>query len=154
MVIVGRIVTPHGERWAAWTDRGLVAVGARRAEVVTTVHALGLRESDGPDGATVPTEVDWRAMPGGFRGRVLKACTRIPAGQVVTYADLAHAAGSPGAARAVGSAMAANPVPVIIPCHRVIRADGRLGAYSAGGTAMKARMLRAESVVVHGDRIG
>ncbi len=66
MVIVGRIVTPHGERWAAWTDRGLVAVGARRAEVVTTVHALGLRESDGPDGATVPTEVDWRAMPGGL----------------------------------------------------------------------------------------
>ena len=84
----------------------------------------------------------------------LRACADIPQGQVATYGQIARAAGSPGAARAVGSAMAANPVPVIIPCHRVVRADGQLGEYGMGGPAMKERMLRAEGVAITNGRIG
>lgn len=152
--VVGRIVTGHGPRWAAWTDRGLVAVGTTRAGVVSSARAVGLPCAAGTGGAVAPTTVDWRYLPGGFRGRVLRACARIPAGQVMTYGELAAKAGSPGAARAVGTAMATNPVPVIIPCHRVVRADGALGAYSAGGTRAKARMLRAEGIALTNGRIG
>ena len=151
---VGRIVTAHGDRWAAWTDDGLVAVGTTRAGVLTTARAAGLGCVPADAGAVAPAWVDWRHLPRGFRGRVLRACARIPAGRVMTYGELARVAGSPGAARAVGSAMAANPVPVIIPCHRVVRADGTLGAYSAGGAAAKARMLRAEGIGVTNGRIG
>ena len=80
-----------------------------------------------------------------FRRRVLTLCRRIPYGHTVSYAKLAAQAGSPHAARAVGHCMAANPIPLLIPCHRVICADGRIGAYSApGGTAMKERLLAME----------
>ncbi len=80
-----------------------------------------------------------------FRRRVLTCCRRIPYGRTVSYAKLAAQAGSPGAARAVGNCMAANPIPLLIPCHRVICADSRIGAYSAlGGTAMKQRLLAME----------
>lgn len=151
---VGRIVTAHGGRWAAWTDRGLVAVDTSRARVVATARAAGLAYAPAAAGAAAPSAVDWRYLPGGFRGRVLRACARIPIGAVMTYGELAAAAGTPGAARAAGTAMATNPVPVIIPCHRVVRADGVLGAYSAGGATAKARMLRAEGIAVTNGRIG
>jgi methylated-DNA-[protein]-cysteine S-methyltransferase len=75
------------------------------------------------------------------------ACHALRRGEVITYAELAVRAGSPGAARAAGSAMAANPLPVVIPCHRVVRADGAPGGYSAGGPAAKARMLREEGAL-------
>lgn len=69
----------------------------------------------------------------------------IPAGSTVSYATLASRAGFAGAARAAGTACAANPVPIILPCHRVVRADGTLGRYSAGGGAgTKAALLRIE----------
>jgi len=150
---VGRIVTAHGGRWAVWTDQGLVAVGTTRHHVVATARAAGITDLAAADGASAPRVPDWRYLPGGFRGSVLRACMRIPSGEVATYADLARAAGSPGAARAAGSAVAGNPMPVIIPCHRVVRSDGHLGAYSMGGAAVKARMLRAEGVSVQADRI-
>lgn len=79
-----------------------------------------------------------------FSLRVYRALAAVPRGQTVTYADLAAAAGSPGAARAVGNAMAANPWPVIVPCHRVIRSDGSLGGFSSG-TLWKRRLLELES---------
>jgi methylated-DNA-[protein]-cysteine S-methyltransferase len=80
-----------------------------------------------------------------FRRRVLNLCRRIPFGRTVSYAELAARAGSPRAARAVGNCMAANPIPLLIPCHRVICADSRIGVYSApGGTAMKQRLLAME----------
>jgi methylated-DNA-[protein]-cysteine S-methyltransferase len=82
---------------------------------------------------------------GGFQRRVLEQCRRIPYGKTMSYAELAAKAGSPRAARAVGNCMAANPIPLIIPCHRVVRSDGRLGSYSApGGVAMKRRILALE----------
>ncbi len=80
-----------------------------------------------------------------FARRVLNACRAIPFCQTRTYSALAKQVGSPGAARAVGGVMASNPVPLIVPCHRVLRTDGGLGGFSApGGTAAKQRMLELE----------
>ena len=84
-----------------------------------------------------------------FRRQVLERCRRIPYGQVMTYGELAGAVGRAGAARAVGQCMAANPIPLIIPCHRVVAADGRAGGFSApGGAATKRRMLELEGIDV------
>lgn len=80
-----------------------------------------------------------------FAQKVWIACAGIPAGSTMTYGELARKIGHPGAARAVGSALAKNPFAPVIPCHRVIRADGGPGGYSGpGGTAQKLRMLREE----------
>jgi methylated-DNA-[protein]-cysteine S-methyltransferase len=80
-----------------------------------------------------------------FRQHVLRCTMQIPYGEIVTYRGLAVQAGSPGAARAVGGAMAANPVPVIIPCHRVVATSGALTGYSAaGGLLMKRFLLNLE----------
>jgi len=81
-----------------------------------------------------------------FQQRVISACRRIPWGKTVTYAELAAQAGSPRAARAVGSAMAKNPFPLIVPCHRVVGCGGSLGGYSApGGIRVKQRLLQREA---------
>jgi methylated-DNA-[protein]-cysteine S-methyltransferase len=80
-----------------------------------------------------------------FTGRVLRACRSIPYGQTQSYSWLATAAGNPDAARAAARAMAGNPLPLVIPCHRVTYADGRLGGFSApGGEELKRRMLLLE----------
>ncbi len=81
-----------------------------------------------------------------FRRRVAEHCRRIPYGQILTYGQLAAKAGSSGAARAVGNCMAANRIPLIIPCHRVVLAGGRIGAFSApGGSNTKRRLLAIEA---------
>ena len=79
----------------------------------------------------------------GFQKRVWDALTEIPYGETVSYADIAAAVGSGKAVRAVGQANHANPVPIIVPCHRVIRSDGSLGGY-AGGTNAKIFLLSLE----------
>ena len=79
-----------------------------------------------------------------FHEKVLAAARRISYGRTATYGELAARAGSPRAARAVGQAMAHNPVPLIIPCHRVLAAGGRLGGYG-GGLDLKRRLLGLES---------
>jgi len=80
-----------------------------------------------------------------FGRKVLLACRKIAHGRTTTYSALATQIDSPDAARAVGGALAANPIPLIIPCHRVLRTDGRLGGFSApGGTATKQRLLQHE----------
>jgi len=82
-----------------------------------------------------------------FQQAVLRACRAIDYGTTTTYGALAAAVGRPGAARAVGAVMARNPIPLIIPCHRVLGADGRLGGFSAeGGVDVKRRMLRLEGL--------
>ncbi len=83
-----------------------------------------------------------------FQARVLKACREIPYGKTVTYGELAESAHGPAAGRAVGSVMSGNRVPLIIPCHRVVRSGGNIGHYSApGGSDTKRRLLKMESVV-------
>jgi methylated-DNA-[protein]-cysteine S-methyltransferase len=96
--------------------------------------------------------VDFRTDPavslsatGPFALKVLHACRTIAFGQTTTYSELAKRVDSPNAARAVGSVMASNPIPLIIPCHRVLRTDGGLGGFSApGGTSTKQKMLDHE----------
>jgi O-6-methylguanine DNA methyltransferase len=79
-----------------------------------------------------------------FRQEIMLIATTIPRGEVRPYQWLARQAGRPGAARAVGTAMATNPIPLIVPCHRVVRADGSLGAYSLGGAGNKRVLLAKE----------
>ena len=93
-------------------------------------------------GPEIPVSLD------GFRtfgASVLKKCRQLQFGQTITYAGLAEKSGSPAASRAVGSALAKNPLPLIIPCHRVLRTDGNLGGFSApGGITVKKKMLELE----------
>ena len=92
-------------------------------------------------------EVSLDATP--FQLSVWQALRKIPYGRVVTYGELASDIGSNGGARAVGTACAKNPLPIIIPCHRVVSAGGALGGYSAGdGTQVKRRLLALEGVVI------
>jgi len=80
-----------------------------------------------------------------FARRVLTACRKIRFGQTISYGQLAKRARNPNAARAVGRVMSKNPLPLIIPCHRVIRSDGRIGGFSApGGTKLKNKLLQFE----------
>ena len=106
-----------------------------------------------PAGDAVPV-----AFTGGtpFQRRVWVELRRIPRGQTVTYAELAARIGAPGAARAVGAAVARNPVSIVVPCHRVVGADGSLTGY-AGGTERKRALLELEGAragVERGTRAG
>jgi len=85
-----------------------------------------------------------------FQARVLLKTAEIPRGEVRPYGWVAAEIGKPSATRAVGSALARNPVPVVIPCHRVVRSDGVLGRYSMGEDANKQRLLEAEGLDVGG----
>lgn len=81
-----------------------------------------------------------------FQRRVWEALASIPYGQTWTYADLARHIGRPGAMRAVGGANGRNPLPIVVPCHRVIGSDGSLTGF-AGGVELKARLLALEGIV-------
>ncbi len=84
-----------------------------------------------------------------FQKRVTAACRRIPRGQVLTYGQLATMAGSPGASRAVGTVMAQNRFPLVIPCHRVVASNGLGGFSAAGGQGLKQKLLSLEGVQLH-----
>ena len=85
-----------------------------------------------------------------FRRAVLEACAEIPFGRTLTYAQLARAAGSPRAARAAGQALAENPCPIVIPCHRVVAAAGPGGFSARGGLETKRALLSLEAVRLEG----
>jgi methylated-DNA-[protein]-cysteine S-methyltransferase len=99
---------------------------------------------------------DFREVPVDLEGvssfvqKVCEAAREIPAGKTVTYADIARTLGQPSASRAVGRALGMNPIPLIIPCHRVLAAGGKPGGFSAfGGRATKAKLLAIEGAVVN-----
>jgi methylated-DNA-[protein]-cysteine S-methyltransferase len=95
---------------------------------------------------TVPVDLD--GVTASFRRRAYETLHRdVPYGETVSYGELAVMAGHPGAARAVGSAMATNPVPIVVPCHRVLAAGGKIGGYG-GGLGMKRTLLAIEGVGV------
>jgi methylated-DNA-[protein]-cysteine S-methyltransferase len=95
----------------------------------------GLREFD--------LELDW-SLVGPFARRVLRRTSRIPYGAVASYGEVAHEIGAPGAARAVGNALGSNPIPVVVPCHRVVRTGGAMGGYG-GGLPRKRWLLDLEA---------
>lgn len=156
----------------AWGPFGIVARGKRLAATFLPHQGQSIRRaiaSRWPDAAEAPdllprfrrqvidyfagkptkfnVEFDLSDVPP-FRQAVLATCRKIPYGKTASYADLARAVGSPGAARAVGGAMAHNPLPLVIPCHRVLRSDGSLGGFSSpNGTKEKERLLALENAL-------
>jgi methylated-DNA-[protein]-cysteine S-methyltransferase len=89
--------------------------------------------------------IDW-SLSRGFARRVLRATAKVPYGTATTYTEVAGRAGSPLAVRAAGNALAANPVPIVVPCHRVLRVGGGLGGY-AGGLDRKRFLLELEGAL-------
>jgi methylated-DNA-[protein]-cysteine S-methyltransferase len=90
--------------------------------------------------------LDWALTAPGFRRRVLQECARIPFGATRTYKQMAIAAGSPRAFRAAGGALGSNPIPIVVPCHRVLHSGGGLGGYT-GGLERKRFLLQLEGVL-------
>jgi methylated-DNA-[protein]-cysteine S-methyltransferase len=83
-----------------------------------------------------------------FSKKVLNVCSKVPFGRTITYSQLARQAGFPRAARAAGSVLSKNQLPLFVPCHRVVRADGKIGKFSAaGGSKTKKKMLEYEKVI-------
>jgi methylated-DNA-[protein]-cysteine S-methyltransferase len=92
---------------------------------------------------TFDLALDWGLSTPGFRRRVLQACAEIPFGATSTYKQMAIAAGSPTAFRAAGGALGSNPIPIVVPCHRVLSSSGGLGGYT-GGLDRKRLLLSIE----------
>jgi O-6-methylguanine DNA methyltransferase len=151
---------PAGPLMVAFTPHGIsyVLAGDDPDELARQVRARldrGVRRVGTPPAGLLPALRTGRSRGLRFdlRGRtefeqaVLTAALRIPRGEVRSYAWVAAAIGRPGAVRAVGSALGRNPVPVVIPCHRVVRTDGRIGDYVWGGP-LKRTILGAEGLDV------
>lgn len=156
--------TPMGPVLLVASDRGLVAstlpggdwpadldrVAARHpdSELVTSDDRLRpyLDALDAYfDGTPFPADLPLDVQGAPFQTAAWEAMRSIPQGQVITYAELAARAGSPRASRASGSACGANPVPLFVPCHRVVASNGVLGGFG-GGLEMKKQLLRREGV--------
>jgi methylated-DNA-[protein]-cysteine S-methyltransferase len=102
------------------------------------------------DAKALRQHVDLTLAGNAFQKKVLDGLQTVPRGAVVSYQALGAAVGSAKAARAVGNALHNNPVPIYVPCHRVIASDGRIGGY-VGGDARKLQLLRSEGFAVDGD---
>ena len=129
---------------APWVTRSPVV-----ARMCPDIAVLGEQLQRYLEGDPVTFDLNLIALEkcGEFQRRVLLGEHGIPRGQVSTYGRVASAVGSPGGARAVGQALARNPFPLVIACHRAVRSDGRLGGYR-GGLDMKRALLQLEGVEV------
>lgn len=149
--VVGDLLVAAGSRGVlrvAWDGgdhlrRRLSAVATVVDEPDSAVDAALRRYASGDAAALAAVRVDLRFAESGFVTAVLDALHRLEPGRLVGYGELARLVGRPGAAQAVGRAVAANPVPVVVPCHRVVAADGSLGGFS-GGLARKRTLLAHE----------
>lgn len=114
-------------------------------EVAEGESAMALRSYLGGRVARLDVSCDLSLVPSAFDRSVLLRLCKVRAGQTVSYGELATSVGSPGAARAVGGAMRRNPIPIVVPCHRVLPQTGRLGNYT-GGVSKKSWLLAREGV--------
>ena len=136
--------SPIGPLTLAATPDGLVTIAFGPEDEV--LDTLAARVS--PRVVHLPRRLDAvRRLSRGYRLEVLEELSLVPFGQTVTYKDLAGRTGHPGASRAVGTAMATNPIPVVVPCHRVLRTGGALGGYG-GGLDAKVWLLRHEGALL------
>jgi methylated-DNA-[protein]-cysteine S-methyltransferase len=155
--------TPVGRVFVAATDAGLARVSfnpdeaafvsalrrskldaVRSAEKVSGIVAQ-LETYFAGKRSTFDVPIDWRRMSP-FQHSVLAAALQVPAGQVVSYHDIARRIGQPQASRAVGQALGHNPMPIVIPCHRVVSSGGGLGGYT-GGLGIKQKLLQLEGAL-------
>jgi methylated-DNA-[protein]-cysteine S-methyltransferase len=161
--------TAFGPCGIAWNERGVVRLQLPESDRAATERRLKARSGGLPAEPTTRmmeaiadiqrymrgTRVDFTAVPldvvvdEPFRKRVYEALRLVPWGETVTYGELARRVGAAGQAREVGQVMGRNPVPVIVPCHRVLAAGNKAGGFSAyGGTFTKERLLALEGVTV------
>ena len=169
VIFYSSAVLPIGRVWMAKTARGVVRVCLRsrsRSVFLSGVRDLlrGAEIEPRPDDAALALverqlrqyfhgtrqefslPVDLRALTH-FQRRVLEATAQVPFGKVVPYGVIAGAIGSPAASRAVGNALGSNPVPILIPCHRIVASGGRIGGFT-GGLRLKRKLLEVEGVVL------
>lgn len=170
-VVWAVVASDIGPLLLAATDEGLVSVVFHATDAVrdTALERLGSRLGaeplHAPDSPLLAEPIrqlaayfagerhafelplDW-SLISGFNRQVLRELTTVPYGAVVGYGDLAHRVGQPGAAQAVGMAMGANPLPVVVPCHRVVESDGGIGGFG-GGVETKRQLLALEGVLPH-----
>jgi methylated-DNA-[protein]-cysteine S-methyltransferase len=139
-----RLVLPAEDADAALDDlaRKLSTRILRTSSPMVTLARQELDEYFDARRRTFDVPLDW-TLSKAFRREVLQVTTQIPYGQTSSYRKVATAAGSPNAVRAAGSALATNPLPILVPCHRVLRTDGSLGQYR-GGQAAKTQLLSLE----------
>jgi len=155
--------TPVGPLYLAASERGLCAISFRRSvdHFLRGVERRGFRPEHGPDRVRDSVSqlreyfagerrrfdiaVDLAGQTP-FQLQVLEATAKVPAGKVASYADIAQAIGKPRATRAVGAALGQNPVPIVVPCHRIIGSDGGLHGYG-GGLDIKEKLLRLEGAL-------
>jgi methylated-DNA-[protein]-cysteine S-methyltransferase len=163
-VAYGFAESPFGPLLVAMTKRGLVRVAypdlRTDAVLERLAEEISPRVLESPEGTeeirreleeyferkrrTFAVQVDLSRVQG-FGRKILQQTARIPFGSVATYRDMASRVGSPGAVRAAGNALGANPVPIVVPCHRVVRTGGGLGGYT-GGLERKVALLELEGV--------
>ena len=161
----GTVDSPLGTLTVMVTPRGLVrlsypgeGIDAQLQELADRVSPRILAAPDRTDEArrqlddyfehrrrSFDLPIDWRLVRG-FAGDVLRATARIPFGSVSSYREVAAEAGSPNAYRAAGNALGSNPIPIVVPCHRVLHAGGGLGGYT-GGVERKRFLLELEGVL-------
>lgn len=164
-VAYGTLDSPLGELTVIVTPRGLVRLSypherteAQLDELAARISPRILRAPERTDDVrrqlddyferrrrAFEVPIDWRLVRG-FAADVLRATARIPFGSVSSYREVAAQAGSPNAYRAAGNALGSNPVPIVVPCHRVLHAGGGLGGYT-GGVDRKRFLLELEGVL-------
>jgi methylated-DNA-[protein]-cysteine S-methyltransferase len=164
-VAYANVDSPFGPLLLASTPRGLVRINLPVQDAEETLEELAIKVS--PRVLEAPAKldevrreldlyfegkltefnlpVDWQ-LTSGFRGKVQRAINRIPYGQTRTYTEMARTAGNERAVRAAGTACGSNPIPIVVPCHRVLRSGGGLGGYG-GGLPMKEALLKLEGVL-------
>ncbi len=155
--------TPVGRTSIAATPRGIVSVGLPNLPIDDFVERLAAQisprvvEAPGKldlarrelteffegDRQDFDLQLDWTLVPGGFYRKVLDATARLSYGDTMTYGEVARTAGSPRAHRAAGTALGANPLPIVVPCHRIVRAGKDPGNYG-GGRDLKRWLLHLE----------
>jgi len=164
-ILIGSVHTARlGEIWAAFSSRGLISVefGVKRSAFEATVRkqvrgdieyaprrvakaTRQLKEYIDGQRRSFDIKIDWSVLSSDFQRAALRAVLAIPYGQTRTYAQVAAKIGHPDAPRAVGRANATNPMPLVIPCHRVIGTDGKLHGYGGtGGLKTKQWLLDLE----------
>jgi methylated-DNA-[protein]-cysteine S-methyltransferase len=164
-VAYASVDSPYGQLLVAATPRGVVKLSLPNYDAEETLEDLAARISprvleapayldevrrqldDYFDGRLREFELplDWQ-LSRGFRLRALRAIDRIPYGKTRSYTEIARSAGNERAVRAAGTACGANPIPIVVPCHRVLRSGGALGGYG-GGLPMKQALLEMEGVL-------